>query len=66
VVPALLALPAVPVLLAVPVLEDAFAPQPALTVRVTWSMVQPSLDTISLHARSTAPPVSLLFSRFLI
>ena len=44
----------------------AIAPQPALTVRVTWSMVQPSLDTISLHARSTAPPVSLLFSRFLI
>jgi hypothetical protein len=44
----------------------AIAPQPALTVCVTSSILQPSLDTIFLHARSTAPPVSLLFSRFLI
>jgi hypothetical protein len=44
----------------------AIAPQPALTIRVMSSIVQPSLGTIFLHARSTAPPVSLLFSRFLI
>ena len=44
----------------------AIAPQPALTVRVMSSIVQPSLDTMFLHARSTAPPVSLLFRRFLI
>jgi hypothetical protein len=44
----------------------AIAPQPALTVHVVSSIVQPSLDKIFLHARSTAPPVSLLFSRFLI
>jgi hypothetical protein len=44
----------------------AIAPQPALTVRVVPSIVQPSLDTTFFHARSTAPPVSLLFSRFLI
>lgn len=43
----------------------AIAPQPALTVRVMSPIVQPSLDTMFLHARSTAPPVSLLFSRFL-
>jgi hypothetical protein len=29
-------------------------------------MVPPSFDKTLLHARSTAPPVSLLFSRFLI
>jgi hypothetical protein len=44
----------------------AIAPQPALIVSVASPIVQPSLDTTSLHARSTAPPVSLLFSRFLI
>jgi hypothetical protein len=44
----------------------AIAPQPALTVRVMSSIGQPSFDTIFLHARSTAPPVSVLFSRFLI
>jgi hypothetical protein len=44
----------------------AMAPQPALTVSVMQSIVEPSLDTIFLHARTTAPPVSLLFSRFLI
>jgi hypothetical protein len=44
----------------------AIAPQPALTVRVMPSIAQPSLETSFLHARSTAPPVSLLFSRFLI
>jgi hypothetical protein len=44
----------------------AIAPQPALTVGVMAPILQPSLDTIFLHARSTAPPVSLLFSRFLI
>jgi len=44
----------------------AIAPQPALTVSDTSSLVQLSLDTSFLHARSTAPPVSLLFSRFLI
>ena len=44
----------------------AIAPQPALTVDVVSVIVQRSLDPIFLHARSTAPPVSLLFSRFLI
>ena len=44
----------------------AIAPQPALTVRVPPRMVLRSIDTIALHARSTAPPISLLFSRFLI
>jgi hypothetical protein len=44
----------------------AIAPQPALTVRVISSIVEPSLATSFLRARSTAPPVSLLFSRFLI
>ena len=44
----------------------AIAPQPALIVRILVSIVQPSLDTTSLDARSTAPPASLLFSRFLI
>jgi hypothetical protein len=44
----------------------AIAPSPALTVSVRSPLVPPSLDTIFLHARSTAPPVSLLFSRFQI
>jgi len=44
----------------------AIAPQPALTISVVSPIVRPSLDTIFLHARSTAPPISLLFSRFLI
>jgi hypothetical protein len=44
----------------------AIAPQPGLTVHVVSSIVHRSLDAIFLHARSTAPPVSLLFSRFLI
>ena len=46
----------------------AIAPHPALTirVRVVSSIVERALATIFLHARSTAPPVSLLFSRFLI
>jgi hypothetical protein len=44
----------------------AIAPQPALTVSVVSPAVRPLLETIFVHARSTAPPVSLLFSRFLI
>ena len=44
----------------------AIAPQPALTVNVVSPIVRPSIATIFVHARSTAPPVSLLFSRFLI
>jgi len=44
----------------------AIAPQPALTVRVVSSIVQRSHESAALDARSTAPPVSLLFSRFLI
>jgi len=44
----------------------AIAPQPAPSIRIVLSIAQPLLDTTSLHARSTAPPVSLLFSRFLI
>jgi hypothetical protein len=44
----------------------AIAPQPALTVCVVSSIVQLSFDKTFLHPRSTAPPVSLLFSRFLI
>ena len=44
----------------------AIAPQPALTVRIVSSIVEPALATIFLPARRTAPPVSLLFSRFLI
>jgi len=44
----------------------AIAPQPALTVCIVSPLVRASLDAIFLHARSTAPPVSLLFSRFLI
>lgn len=45
----------------------AIAPQPALTIDVVSVVVQSSLDPIFfLQARSTAPPISLLFSRFLI
>jgi hypothetical protein len=44
----------------------AIAPQSALTIRIALSIMPPSLDTIARHARSTAPLVSLLFSRFLI
>jgi hypothetical protein len=44
----------------------AIAPQPALTVRIVWSMVCTLHESTALDARSTAPPVSLLFSRFLI
>jgi len=44
----------------------AIAPQPALTVSAVSPIVQSSCDRTSLRARSTAPPVSLLFSRFLI
>ena len=44
----------------------AIAPQPPLTIGVVSSIVQPSFDRTFLYARSTAPPVSLLFSRFLI
>lgn len=44
----------------------AIGPQRALTVAPGLPIAEPSVDTIALHARSTAPPVSLLFSRFLI
>jgi hypothetical protein len=44
----------------------AIAPQPALTVRVVWSMVRTLHESTALDARSTAPSVSVLFSRFLI
>jgi hypothetical protein len=44
----------------------AIAPQPALTIRIVPSSIQSLLDTYFLHARSTAPPVSLFLSRFLI
>jgi hypothetical protein len=44
----------------------AIAPQPALTVRVPSRIAPRSFDTIALHARSTAPPLSILFGRFLI
>ena len=44
----------------------AIAPQPALTIGVVSLIVRRSLDPIFLRARITAPPVSLLFSRFLI
>jgi hypothetical protein len=43
----------------------AISPQPALTVRVPLPIVLRSFDAIALHARSTAPPLSILFSRFL-
>jgi hypothetical protein len=44
----------------------AIAPQPALSARVPPPVVSRSYDAIALHARSTAPPLSVLFSRFLI
>ena len=43
----------------------AFAPQPGLIVRAVPPIEQPSLDAIFLRAKTTAPPVSLLFGRFL-
>jgi hypothetical protein len=43
------------------------APQATLTIRVISSLVHLRLNRgIFLSARSVAPPVSLLFSRFLI
>ena len=44
----------------------AIAPQPALTVGVVSPIARSSHDAKFLHARNTAPPISLLFSRFLI
>jgi hypothetical protein len=44
----------------------AIAPQAALTVGAVPSIARPSCDKILLQARSTAPPVLVLFSRFLI
>jgi hypothetical protein len=44
----------------------AIAPHPALLVRIALATEQPRFRTTFLEARSTAPPVSLLFSRFLI
>jgi hypothetical protein len=44
----------------------AIAPHPALTIRVPPQIAPRSFDTIALHARSTAPPLSVLFGRFLI
>jgi hypothetical protein len=44
----------------------AIAPQPALAVRVPQPIAARSFDSIALHARSTAPPLSVLFGRFLI
>ena len=44
----------------------AIAPQPALTVRLLPSRGETSLDAMLPPARNTAPPFSLLFSRFLI
>jgi hypothetical protein len=44
----------------------AIPPQAALTVCIVSPLVGASLDPSFLHARSTAPPVSLLYSRFLI
>ncbi len=44
----------------------AIAPQPALTVDVVSPIEPPSFDKTFLQARSTAPPVSVLFSRLLI
>jgi hypothetical protein len=42
------------------------APQPTLTIHPLLSLLPHSLVAASLYARSTAPPVSILFSRFLI
>jgi hypothetical protein len=44
----------------------AIAQHPALMVRTAPATEQPRLRSTFLEARSTAPPVSLLFSRFLI
>ena len=44
----------------------AIAPQPALSARVPQPIAPRSFRTIALHARSTAPPLSILFGRFLI
>jgi hypothetical protein len=43
----------------------AIAAQPALTVRASPPISLRLFDPIALHARSTAPPLSILFSRFL-
>jgi len=43
----------------------AIAPQPALTVFVASSTAPRSFDKTFIYARSNAPPVSILFSRFL-
>ena len=42
------------------------APHPALTVHSLLSFVPASIDASFLYAKSAAPPVSILFSRFLI
>jgi hypothetical protein len=42
------------------------APQAVLTVHALLPLVPDLLGATSLFARSTAPPVSILFSRFLI
>jgi hypothetical protein len=44
----------------------AIAPQPALTVRVMSSPGGTSVNANLPRAQSTAPPLSVLFSRFLI
>jgi len=44
----------------------AIAPQPALSARIPLPVASRSYDAIALHARSTAPPLSVLFGRFLI
>jgi len=43
----------------------AIAPQLALTVDVASSTAPRSFDKTFIYARSNAPPVSILFSRFL-
>ena len=42
------------------------SPQPALTVRPMLPLAPDLLGATFLYAQSTAPPVSILFSRFLI
>jgi hypothetical protein len=44
----------------------AIAPQPALTVCVLTSIVRPSVEKTLLQGRSSAPPLTVLFGRFLI
>ncbi len=44
----------------------AIAPQPTLVVRLISSYLEVPLEAIDLQVRGAAPPVSLLFSRFLI